>query len=41
MYWGREEHTRIWWGSLREDRVWIRNLGRWEDGIKMALQETG
>jgi hypothetical protein len=37
--WGRSDvHTRFWWENLKE----INHLeGRWEDNIKMDLQEFG
>jgi len=33
----REACTELWWGNLRERD----QLGRWEDNIKMDLQEVG
>ena len=41
MYWGREGHARIWWGSRTGQSVWIKKMRVWEDNIKMDLQETG
>jgi hypothetical protein len=39
---GRDEmHTRIWWGSLREETTCKEKLRRWQDDIKMHLEETG
>jgi len=39
--WGRgEECTGFWWGNLRE-RPLGRPRRRWEDNIKMDLQEVG
>jgi hypothetical protein len=31
-----EEYTEFWWGN-----PWERHRGRWEDNIKMDLQEVG
>jgi hypothetical protein len=40
--WGRiEVCTGCWWGSLRERGHWGRPRRRWEDNIKMDLQEVG
>ena len=40
--WGRAEvHTRLWWGNLRGQRPLGRPRNRWEDTIKMDLQEVG
>jgi hypothetical protein len=40
--WGRiEVCTGCWWGSLRERRPLGRPRRRWEDNIKMDLQEVG
>jgi hypothetical protein len=36
-----EVHTRIWWVSHREETTSGKNLCRWEDDIKIDLQETG
>jgi hypothetical protein len=34
-------HTRLWWGNLRA-REHLEDTGRrWEDNIKMDLQEVG
>ena len=33
--------TGCWWGSLRERGHWGRPRRRWEDNIKMDLQEVG
>jgi len=30
-----------WWGSLRERGYWGRPRRRWDDNIKMDLQEVG
>jgi len=39
--WGRGEVcTGFWWGHLRERDHWG-DPGRWEDNIKMDLQEVG
>jgi hypothetical protein len=39
--WGRRVvHTGFWWGVLRENRLGRTRL-RWEDKIKMVLQEVG
>jgi hypothetical protein len=39
--WGRGEVcTGFWWGKLRERPMW-RPRRRWEDNIKMDLQEVG
>jgi hypothetical protein len=39
--WGkREVHTGFWWGDLREGDHG-RPRRRWEDNIKMDLQEVG
>ena len=41
-YGGRIERcTGCWWGSLRERGHWGRPRRRWEDNIKMDLQEVG
>ena len=32
---------RFWWGNLRERDHWGRSRRRWEDNIKMDLQEVG
>ena len=40
--WGREEeYTGFWWGNLREKRPLGSPRCRWEDNIKMNLQEVG
>ena len=40
--WGREEGcTGFWWGNLRERDHLGRPRHRWEDNIKMDLQEVG
>jgi len=40
--WGRGEAYRgFWWGNLREKRPLRRPRRRWEDNIKMDLQEVG
>jgi hypothetical protein len=33
--------TGCWWGSLRERGHWGKPRRRWEDNIKMDLQEVG
>jgi hypothetical protein len=33
--------TGFWWGNLRERRPLGRHRRRWEDNIKMDLQEVG
>jgi len=39
--WGRgEAYTGFWWGNLREKRQLARPRRRWEDNIKMDLQEV-
>jgi len=38
--WGGERYTWFWWGSLRERQL-VRPWRRWEDSIKMDLQEQG
>jgi hypothetical protein len=35
-----EEHTGFWWGDLREGDH-LEDRRRWEDNIKMDLQEVG
>jgi len=41
-YWGRGEGcTGFWWGNLRERDHLGRPRRRWEDNIKMDLQEVG
>ena len=35
-----EAYTRFWWGKLRENPLG-RPRHRWEDNIKMNLQEVG
>jgi len=41
-YMGREEvHTVFWWGKLEGRRPTGRPTQRWEDNIKMHLQELG
>jgi hypothetical protein len=37
---GAERSKQGYGGEALEKTVWLRNLGRWEDGIKMDLQET-
>ena len=32
--------TVFWWGKLRKETIWKKSL-RWEDDIKMDLQEVG
>jgi hypothetical protein len=39
--WGIEVCTECWWGSLRRKRPLGRPRRRWEDIIKMDLQEVG
>ena len=36
-----EVYTGFWWGSLRGKRPLGRSGRRWEDNIKMDLQEVG
>ena len=36
-----EVYTRFWWGNLKERDHLGRPRRRWEDNIKMALQEVG
>jgi hypothetical protein len=38
---GGEVHTGFWWGDLREGYHLGRPRRRWEDNIKMDLQEVG
>jgi hypothetical protein len=40
---GRERCAQgIWWGNLRERDHWgDQDVGRWEDNIKMDLEEVG
>ena len=38
---GGEGCTGFWWGNLREIDHWGRPRRRWEDNIKMDLQEVG
>jgi hypothetical protein len=38
---GKEMHTGFWWGDLREGKPLGRLRLRWEDNIKMELQEVG
>jgi hypothetical protein len=33
--------TGFWWGNLRERDHFVRPRNRWEDNIKMDLQEVG
>ena len=33
--------TRFWWGNLRERELLGRPRRRWEDNIKMDLEEVG
>jgi hypothetical protein len=33
-------HAGFWWEDLREGTIWI-NRHRWEDNIKMDIQEVG
>ena len=41
-YGGRIEVCKgCWWGSMRERGHWGRPRRRWEDNIKMNLQEVG
>ena len=37
----REVCTRFWWGNLRGKRPMGKLRRRWEDNIKMDLQEMG
>ena len=40
--WGRvEEYTGFWWGKPKRKRPLGRPRRRWEDNIKMDLQEVG
>jgi hypothetical protein len=40
--WGREEaYTGFWWGKREGKRPLERPTCRWEDNIKMDLQEVG
>ena len=42
VYGGRgEAYTGFWWGKLRERDPLGRPRHRWEDNIKMHLQEVG
>jgi len=36
-----EVYTGFWWGNLRRKRSLGRPRHRWEDNIKMDLQEVG
>ena len=38
---GGEFYTGFWWGNLRERDHFGRLRRRWEDNIKMDLQEVG
>jgi hypothetical protein len=40
MY-GREAHTGVWWGNLKEGKYLEHADVRWEDNIKIDLQEVG
>ena len=33
--------TRVWWGNLKERDHWRRQRRRWEDNIKMDIEEVG
>ena len=35
-----EMHTGFWWGNLRE-RCNLEDMRRWEDNIKLDLEEAG
>jgi hypothetical protein len=37
----REVCTGFWWGNLRERDLWGDPRRRWEDNIRMDLQEVG
>jgi len=39
-YGGRGEHTEFWWGNIRKETTW-KTQRRWEDNIKMDLQDFG
>jgi hypothetical protein len=39
--WGREVYTGLWWGNLKGKRPLGRYRRRWEDNIKMDIQEVG
>jgi hypothetical protein len=40
--WGRKIHTGIWWGDMMEIHSPLgRRMRRWEDNIKLDLQEMG
>jgi hypothetical protein len=36
-----EACSEFWWGNLRERDQWGRPRHRWEDNMKMDLQEVG
>jgi len=38
---GEQAYTGIWWGNLKETSRLGRPMRRWEDNIKMDLQEVG
>ena len=38
---GGETYTGFWWGNMRERDNFGRPRHRWEDNIKMFLQEVG
>jgi len=38
---GGKAYRGVWWGNVREKRPLIRSRRRWEDNIKMDLQEVG
>ena len=38
---GVEVYTGFWWGNLKLKRSLGRSRRRWEDNIKMGLQEVG
>ena len=40
MY-GGEVYTGFWWGNMRGKKALGRSRHRWEDNIKMVLQEVG
>ena len=37
----RDVHTGFWWGRCEEKRPLVRPKHKWEDNIKMDLQEAG
>jgi len=40
VWWRGQAYTGFWWGNLKERNPLVRPRRRWEDNIKMDLQEV-